>query len=63
LHLGNGEVLGFGERHVSSEKVRTALKQHEVMEEPCKRYWDMRDQNEFRTTGWGMGMERSLAWI
>jgi len=32
LLLGNGEVLGLGERHVSSEKVRLALKQHEVPE-------------------------------
>jgi len=63
LLLGNGEVLGLGERHVSSEEVRVALKQHEVLEEPYKWYLDMRDQKEMRTTGWGMGIERFLAWV
>lgn len=64
LLLGNGEVLGLGERHVSSEEVRFALKQqHEVLEEPYKWYLDMRDQKEMRTTGWGMGIERFLAWV
>lgn len=63
LLLGNGEVLGLGERHVSSEEVRVALKQHEVPEEPYKWYLDMRDQKMMRTTGWGMGMERFLAWV
>jgi beta-aspartyl-peptidase (threonine type) len=63
LLLGNGELLGLGERHVISEEVRTALKQHEVLEEPYKWYLDMRDQKEMKTTGWGMGMERFLAWV
>lgn len=56
-------MLGLGERHVSSEEVRSALKQHEVPEEPYKWYLDMRDQKEMRTTGWGMGIERFLAWV
>lgn len=63
LLLGNREVLGLGERHVSSEEVRVALKQHEVPEEPYKWYLDMRDQKEMKTTGWGMGLERFLAWV
>ena len=63
LLLGNGEVLGLGERHVSSKEVRVALKQHEVPEEPYKWYLNMRDQKEMRTTGWGMGLERFLAWV
>jgi aspartyl/asparaginyl-tRNA synthetase len=61
--LGNGEVLSLGERHISSEEVRIALKQHEVLEEPYKWYMDMRDQKEIKTTGWGMGIERFLAWV
>ncbi|KAF1957125.1 class II aaRS and biotin synthetase [Byssothecium circinans] len=63
LLFGNGEVLGLGERHVSSEEVRIALQQHEVPEESYKWYLDMRDQKEMRTTGWGTGIERFLAWV
>ena len=50
LLLGNGEVLGLCERHVSSEEVRVALMQHEVPEEPYKWYLDIRDQKEMRMT-------------
>ncbi|KAF2796904.1 putative asparaginase like 1 [Melanomma pulvis-pyrius CBS 109.77] len=60
---GNGEVLGLGERHVSSEEVRIAPKQHEVWETPYRWYLDIRDPNEMRTTGWGTVVERFLAWI
>ena len=63
LLLGNGEVLGLDERHMSSKEVRIVLKQHEVLEEPYKWYLNTRDQKEMRTMGWGMGMERFLAWV
>lgn len=61
--LGNGEVLGLGERHVSTEDVMSALDMHETVAEPYQWYMDMRDEKPLLTTGWGMGVERFLAWV
>ena len=67
LLFGPGEVLGLGQRHADSEGIREALKMHQVPEEPYKWYMDMRDSKAgglaLQTTGWGLGMERFLAWI
>ncbi|KAI9651772.1 MAG: hypothetical protein M1829_002448 [Trizodia sp. TS-e1964] len=63
LLLGNGELLGLGERHMSSKEVLTALYKHEVPIEPYKWYMQIRDTNPVLTTGWGMGVERFLAWV
>ena len=67
LSFGLGEVLGLGQRHADFESVREALKMHQVPEEPCKWYMDMRDSkaggSAFQTTGCGLGMEPFLALI
>lgn len=61
--LGNGEVLGIGERHKSSMDVRDALNEHEVPSEGYSWYMEIRDRKSILTTGWGMGIERFLAWV
>ncbi|KAF2741818.1 class II aaRS and biotin synthetase [Sporormia fimetaria CBS 119925] len=63
LLLGNGEVLGLGERHKCSADVLAALKLHDVPPEAYEWYMGMRDQKDIQTTGWGMGIERFLAWV
>ena len=63
LLLGNGEVLGIGERDVLAEDVRAALDLHEVSAEKYAWYLEMRRQKSILTTGWGMGIERFLAWL
>lgn len=63
LLLGNGEVLGLGERHISSADVSEALKQHAVPAEPYKWYIQMKQTREIQTSGWGMGVERFMAWV
>ena len=67
LLFGPGEVLGLGQRHADSKGIREALKMHQVPEEPYKWYVDMRDSKAgglaLKTTSWGLGMERFLAWI
>ncbi|KAI1175825.1 hypothetical protein F4777DRAFT_548715 [Nemania sp. FL0916] len=62
LLLGNGEVLGLGERHLTSDLVREALQHHQVPGGGYAWYMDMRDIQQIQTTGWGMGIERFLAW-
>lgn len=63
LLLGNGEVLGLGERHTEAKDVFKALRKHEVDPEEYTCYTDIRDQKPILTTGWGMGIERFLAWV
>ncbi|KAI9776605.1 MAG: hypothetical protein M1835_005470 [Candelina submexicana] len=63
LLLGNEEVLGLGERHLSLLDVSEALKQHAVPAGPYKWYVEMRQTSEIQTAGWGMGVERFLAWV
>lgn len=63
LLLGNGEVLGLGQRHVSAKDVLRALQQHEVPAEPYAWYTEIRERKLMLSTGWGMGIERFLAWV
>lgn len=61
--IGNGEVLGLGERHQNAADVKTAIEMHGTSPRPYQWYMDMRDVKPLLTTGWGMGMERFLAWV
>ena len=67
LLLGPGEVLGLGQRHENPTEVSEALKMHEVPMQKYEWYSDIRDEAKggkcLQTTGWGMGMERYLAWL
>ncbi|EEA25265.1 L-asparaginase, putative [Talaromyces marneffei ATCC 18224] len=64
LLLGSGEVLGLGERHVSADEVRHALNLHQVADKgKYKWYTDVRESKPLQTVGWGMGIERFLAWV
>ncbi len=63
LLLGNGEVLGLGERHLRPADVSEALRQHVVPAEPYTWYMQMKQTKEIQTTGWGMGVERFMAWV
>lgn len=66
LLFGPGEVLGLGQRHVTTEEAAEALLLHKVNEESSYEwYLEMRKSKEgtMQTTGWGLGMERFLAWV
>lgn len=64
LLLGQGEVLGLGERHISADEVRDALERHQVPDaSKYKWYLDIREDKPVQTVGWGMGIERFLAWV
>lgn len=63
LLFGLGEVLGCGERHETLQDTLQALRQHEVDPEEYKWYVDMRSVKPLRTSGWGIGTERFLAWV
>ncbi|PCG93817.1 Aminoacyl-tRNA synthetase, class II (D/K/N) [Penicillium occitanis (nom. inval.)] len=64
LLLGKGEVLGLGERHVSAGEVWDALDLHRVPDkEKYRWYAGIRESKPLQTVGWGMGIERFLAWV
>ncbi|WP_316771652.1 asparagine synthetase A [Streptomyces sasae] len=63
LLFGMGEVVGAGERHVTSDEVRRALQMHEVDADSYTWYCEMRDLQPLRTSGFGLGIERFLMWL
>jgi asparaginyl-tRNA synthetase len=63
LLLGLGEVIGSGERHADGDGVRAALAQHGVAADPYSWYVDMKARCPKITSGFGMGIERFLAWV
>lgn len=63
LLLGIGETLGCGERHRTRAEAETALKRHGVAETPYGWYLDLKERYPLRTGGFGMGLERYLAWM
>ncbi|TAQ88667.1 hypothetical protein B7494_g2992 [Chlorociboria aeruginascens] len=63
LLLTNGETLGLGERHKEAKDVHAALQKHEVASEKYSWYTAIREQKAIKTTGWGLGIERFLAWV
>jgi aspartyl/asparaginyl-tRNA synthetase len=63
LLFGVGEVVGAGERHLTSADVRAALAIHQVDSEPYDWYCSMRDLEPVQTAGFGLGIERFLMWV
>jgi asparaginyl-tRNA synthetase len=63
LLFGVGEVVGAGERHLTSGDVRAALRRHQVDQAPYDWYCSMRDAAPVQTAGFGLGIERFLMWI
>lgn len=63
LLFGIGEVVGAGERVRTGDDTRAALRRHGVDADPYEWYARMKDINPIRTSGFGMGIERFLAWV
>lgn len=63
LILGLGELIGLGERHSDSDEVVQALESHKVDHTPYDWYVGMKREFPMRTAGFGLGVERFLAWV
>ncbi|MFD7712655.1 asparagine synthetase A [Streptomyces sp. NPDC059786] len=63
LLLGLGEVAGCGERHTTREATEQALHEHDVDPAQYEWYLRMKDRAPLRTAGFGLGLERFLAWL
>jgi asparaginyl-tRNA synthetase len=60
---GYGEVIGGGERATSLEFLEGQLKKHELPQEAFEWYLDLRRYGSVPHGGFGMGIERCVAWM
>jgi asparaginyl-tRNA synthetase len=60
---GYGEIIGGGQRISSLELLRQRIKEHNLPEETFAWYVDLRKFGSVPHAGFGMGLERAVAWI
>jgi asparaginyl-tRNA synthetase len=60
---GYGEIIGGGQRIDDVDLLRRRLAEHCLPEEPYKWYVDLRRYGSVPHSGFGLGVERTLAWI
>ena len=60
---GYGEIIGGGQRIDELELLRERLAQHKLPEEAFEWYLDLRRYGSVPHSGFGLGLERLLAWI
>ncbi len=60
---GYGEVIGGGQRLHDYDLLVRRLKEHNLPEEPFQWYLDLRKYGTVPHSGFGMGIERMVAWI
>jgi len=60
---GYGEIIGGGQRIHELALIRARLQEHHLSEEAFKWYLDLRQYGSVPHAGFGMGIERAVAWI
>ncbi len=60
---GYGEIIGGSQRVGSYELLRKRIREHQLPEEAFKWYLDLRKYGGVPHGGFGMGIERAVAWI
>jgi asparaginyl-tRNA synthetase len=60
---GYGEIIGGSQRMASYELLLQRIHQHELPEEAFQWYLDLRKFGGVPHSGFGMGIERAVAWI
>jgi asparaginyl-tRNA synthetase len=60
---GYGEIIGGGQRIHDFELLMKRLKDHNLSTEPFQWYLDLRRYGTVPHAGFGMGIERAVAWI
>jgi asparaginyl-tRNA synthetase len=60
---GYGEIIGGGERVADYDLLLKRLKEHNLPEEAFGWYLDLRRYGSVPHTGFGLGLERTVAWI
>ncbi|MCE3009440.1 MAG: asparagine--tRNA ligase [Proteobacteria bacterium] len=60
---GFGEIIGGGQREDNLEILHKKIHEHGLKEEDFKWYLDLRRYGTFQHSGFGLGLERTVAWI
>ncbi len=60
---GYGEVIGGGQREDDLATLERAIDHHKLPREPFEWYLDLRRYGTFPHAGFGLGIERSVAWL
>jgi len=60
---GYGEIIGGGERESNYRTLLESLRKHELPEESFAWYLDLRRYGSVPHAGFGLGLERTIAWI
>ena len=60
---GYGEIIGGGQREDDLEVLRRKLAEHDLDEAPFQWYLDIRRYGSVPHAGFGLGIERTVAWI
>lgn len=60
---GYGEIIGGGQREESIEKLLKKIAEHNLKPEDFQWYLDIRRFGSFPHSGFGLGVERTVAWI
>jgi asparaginyl-tRNA synthetase len=60
---GYGEIIGGGQREDDLAALEAAIEQHQLPKEAFEWYLDVRRYGSVPHAGFGMGVERCVAWI
>lgn len=60
---GYGEIVGGGEREDNLEELVKRIEEHQLPKEAFEWYLDLRRYGSVPHSGFGLGIERTLAWI
>lgn len=60
---GYGEIIGGGEREFDMKELKKSIKNRELPMEAFKWYLDLRKYGSVPHSGFGLGIERTVAWI
>ena len=60
---GFGEIIGGGERIDDYQLIKERIKEHNLPEEDYQWYIDLRKYGSVPHSGFGLGVERTVAWI
>jgi len=60
---GYGEIIGGGQREDDLTALETRLDEHQLPHEPFEWYLDLRRYGSVPHSGFGLGIERAVAWI
>jgi len=60
---GYGEIIGGGQREEDIDALRKRLHEHDLKEENFDWYLDLRKYGSVPHAGFGLGLERTIAWI